>query len=573
MAIIAERIGVTDGQGRFILRDIDLHIPDGSISLIIGRNGAGKSTLLDALTGLVPLHTGTVMYEHESLWESDRRLNGSVLRQFGQVFQYPEQQLFASTIRKEFAYSLKYLKLDKKEVARRMEETMAQMNLDSAWSEESPHLLSGGQKRRLALATTLAARPKWLFLDEPTAGLDAKGVRSLVDFLTNQREQGVGLVIATHDLEALLPCADRIIVLAGGTVAAVLTRHELLHSQSSVVLREAGLEVPPALLLMEQLQAAGSNVVDHWLSPEEAVEEILHIHERKERVPGIPRSWARESKGASTETAQDTLLIPSHADPPQTGASRIPLAAAHDLMTFDPRGKWLLYMLLSMGIFLQSSWPGFFVGSIVALSIVIYVRVPWRPLLTVALPLIVLIIVSTLISSFSFEGDGQDRLQSSLRTVFELSKIFVVSMAGMALARVTTQLMIKSAIEYALRGLRHIRFPVEAIALGGSLMLRFITLFMQEYRRFGKIAKARAKDRMRHTGVRIRHLPVLLTPLIISLLQIASDLTTAMQARGLRNFGMKRTSRIRLRMERKDWVTVILGVILFGILVVIEMLA
>jgi len=240
------------------------------------------------------------------------------------------------------------------------------------------------------------------------------------------------------------------------------------------------------------------------------------------------------------------------------------------LSKLDPRAKWLFYMFLSVGILIQGSWTGFVLGSVVAVAIIVHVRVPWRPLLLVALPLVMLIIFSILVSGISLNGGFRVDLSSSLRTVFELLKILIVSMFGLTLATVTSQLMMKTAIEKSLRGLRRLRIPVEAIALGGSLMLRFIPLFMQEYRRFGKIVKARAKDRSRRNGVRLRQLPVLFTPMIISLLQIASDLTTAMQARGLTGFHIKRTSRVQLRMGSGDWMVIILGILILILLVLIE---
>jgi energy-coupling factor transport system ATP-binding protein len=187
-------------------------------------------------------------------------------------------------------------------------------------------------------------------------------------------------------------------------------------------------------------------------------------------------------------------------------------------------------------------------------------------LLTVTIPLFLFILLSMLISGIKVEQGVQLDLSASERTIFELLKILIVSMFGLSLAAVTSQLVMKHAIEHSLRGLSKFRLPVEAIALGCSLMLRFITLFLHEYRRFGKIVKARAKDRSKRNGIRFRHLPALFIPMIISLLQTASDLTTAMEARGMKSLKMRRTSGIRLQMVRRDWMVVLSGLLVFMML-------
>src|SRR5690606_5285801 len=142
--------------------------------------------------------------------------------------------------------------------------------------EESPHLLSGGQKRRLALATTMATHPDWLMLDEPTAGLDAQGVQALIEFLLIQRQQGRSMVIATHDIETLLPLADRIILVHCGSVAAIWTREEILSPRGADLLEEAGLLVPSALMMMRILsRIGGAPRQDRLLSPQEAMDMIV----------------------------------------------------------------------------------------------------------------------------------------------------------------------------------------------------------------------------------------------------------------------------------------------------------
>jgi len=595
MPIIAKGIRVTDDQGRVILRDIDLTIPDRSITLLVGRNGAGKSTLLEALSGLVHLASGYVMYDHEPLWENGKRLNAAVLRRFGVVFQYPEQQLFASTVRKEFAYSLRYLKLPEEEVARRSAAAMTAMGLPFSLGDESPHTLSGGQKRRLALATTISTGADWMLLDEPTAGLDASGISAFIDFLTAQRDRGCGLVVATHDLETLLPHADHVIVLANGSPAAELSRAEIWNGRGLRALQEAGMHIPADLWLTDRMSRAGLLTDSRWLSPDEAAEIIANARTAGPTAPckdvqdGLAcagnhreqhneyhnenRNECRSEHHGEYHDERHNNHIEDHYENHNEVRDEIRgenrhagLAVHHALQQLDPRAKWLFYMLLSIGILIQSSWIGFSAGALIALAIIVCARVPWRPLLTVTIPLFLFILLSMLISGIKVEQGVQLDLSASERTIFELLKILIVSMFGLSLAAVTSQLVMKHAIEHSLRGLSKFRLPVEAIALGCSLMLRFITLFLHEYRRFGKIVKARAKDRSKRNGIRFRHLHALFIPMIISLLQTASDLTTAMEARGMKSLKMRRTSGIRLQMVRRDWMVVLSGLLVFMML-------
>lgn len=575
MSITVRGAAISGGQRQPILQRVDMTIPKGSLTLIIGRNGAGKSTLLDALSGLIRLDEGEIQVDEQPLWLPNGRLNEDVVRRIGNVFQYPEQQLFASTVERELAYSLRYLKLSKEEAAKRISWALDSMGLDEELKHELPHLLSGGQKRRVVLASTIAARPEWLMLDEPTAGLDREGVDALLDFLLAEKKMGKSIVITTHDLESLLPHADHIVVLHDKTVLAEISREELWRDGVTDLLVKAGLRVPLALAVSDMLRQEGISLPDGWPSPREVAETIV-----KHRLSGIssersnstPQSSAEsaercsddtQSAGSTERLADISQQLPD--DPAERGTGFL-----HRL---DPRSKWLFYMLLSIGILFQSSWLGLLIGSIAAVSIIVYAKVSWRPLLKVTGPLLIFILISVLVSGFSLK-DGQIRLEavSSLKTMFELLKIVVVSMLGVTLAAITTQLMMKKAIEQSLRFLKPLRVPVEAIALGCSLILRFIPVLMHEYHRFSKIVKARGKEQLHGRGIRFRQMPALFIPLIVSLIQTASHLTIAMQARGLTSLNQPRTSRTHLRMERSDWKVVIAGVASFALLLWFELL-
>lgn len=561
MSLILRDVAVADRQGRLILQDVHATIPDASVTLIIGRNGAGKSTLLDAMSGLVPLCRGAIHYDDLSLWQEDR-LNKDVIRSIGNVFQHPEQQLFAATVEREVAYSLRYLGLPKDEVERRTVTSLERMRLPERLRQETPHLLSGGQKRRVALASTIAIQPGWLLLDEPTAGLDADGIAALLEFIELARSLGGSIVIATHDLETLLPHADHIVVLHAGRVAAQIRRDEMPHLAD--ILEQAGLAVPASLKLTDMVRRSGVRLDSSCPSPRELADAIVRAYDMNTRREPTPVFRSRQSS-SSEALARPGPEWPSKAfQPDRVTGEASPMPSF--LVRLDPRAKWLFYMLLSVGILIQKHGAGLAAGLMVAGMLVWYARVPWRPMVKLSIPLLVLLVASVLVSAFFGSGSGfRWQLSSSWRTVFELLKIWVVSLLGLTLAMTTSQLMMKQAIERSLGFLQRLRLPVGAIALGASLVLRFIPVLAQEYRRFSKIVKARSKDRLHREGIGLKQLPPMLIPLILSLFQLASDLTIAMQARGLRSFRAARTSCYQLRMTSADWTVVVLGLLLFAL--------
>jgi energy-coupling factor transport system ATP-binding protein len=564
---------VADRQGRLILRDIDVTVPDAAITLIVGRNGAGKSTLLDAMSGLVRPAKGTIHYDDRSLWLGSK-LSVDVLRSIGNVFQYPEQQLFAPTVERELAYSLRYLKLPRAEVVRRTIISLEHMRLPERLLRETPHLLSGGQKRRVALASTIIAQPRWLMLDEPTAGLDAEGVTALLEFVEYVRSRGCGVVIATHDLETLLPLADQIVVLQAGRVVTQITRDKL--AELTIVLQRAGLDVPISLKMADRLRQSGVRIDSSCPRPQELAAALVRHDGTKAASGSISKPDSGDtacSQPSSFMLAEQGLPVWKSDEQGSSNVSSVVVSSAsapHFLTRLDPRAKWLFYMMLSIGILIQKHWLGLFASMVIAGMIVIYARVPFKTMAKVTFPLALLLVVSALITGVGFDGGFRLELTSSSRTLFELMKIWIVSMLGLAFALTTSQLMMKQAIEQSLRFLQHLRLPVGAIALGASLMLRFIPVLAQEYRRFSKIVKARSKEHVHKDGIGFRQLPPLMIPLILSLFQIASDLTTAMQARGLRSFHIRRTASSQLKMAKIDWIVGMLGLLLFVLLVCLD---
>lgn len=560
MPITAHHIRVVNGQGTAILDDVHVSIPDASVTLVVGRNGAGKSTLLDALSGLAPLQAGEVHYDAKPLWKG-KRLNVEVLRLFGNVFQNPEQQLFAQTVEKEFAFSLKYMRLSPAEIDERSRLALRQADLSEAWLSASPLQLSGGMKRRVALASTMATDPSWLFLDEPTAGLDADGISALLDWLKQQRKEGKGIVIATHDLDTLLPLADHVIVLRNGQVVAQIAGEDIVRS--AVIFHEAGLGVPIALYMADMLASRGGKLTNGYPDAEHMAE-MIEQHLQSEKLDRGQELASARSEDDRLEELRSEEYETKH--PLSSPEAPSPTGGASGLAAVDPRAKWLFSLLMSIGILLQTNWLGLLVSGVITAVVLGSVQGAWRTMLRLSIPFAIFILISMTVSGLELGEEIRFSVESAQRTSFELLKILVTLGIGVGFAASTSQLMMKHALEQSLSGLRKLRFPVDAAALGASLILRFIPVLMKEFRRFARIVRARGKRPARIGVVRLRELPAMFIPLLISLFQLASDLTTAMHARGLTSFQQERTMSFELKMRRGDWFVMTIGALGFVLL-------
>ncbi|HEY8418350.1 MAG TPA: energy-coupling factor transporter ATPase [Limnochordales bacterium] len=257
------------------LRGVSLTIADGEFVALVGPVGAGKSTLLQHLNGLLIPPPGTVWVDGQDL--GARGVDWRAVRQrVGLVFQYPEQQLFAETVYADVAFGPRNLGLDEAMVVQRVQEAMAALGLDyERLKDRSPFTLSGGQQRRVALAGVLAMGPRYLVLDEPTAGLDPIGRRDLLELLARlHREQGVAVVLVTHDLEEAARLAEKVIVLAGGRVALAGPPAEVLGASRRADLQALGLDVPVAAQLVDELRQRGWDLPGHVVRDEDVVAAI-----------------------------------------------------------------------------------------------------------------------------------------------------------------------------------------------------------------------------------------------------------------------------------------------------------
>mgnify|MGYP004466884691 CR=1 FL=1 len=277
MSIILDKISYTYSAGTAYeiqaLKNINLEIKDGQFIGIIGHTGSGKSTLIQHLNGLMKATSGTIYYNGEDIYAQDydlRKLRSKV----GLVFQYPEHQLFETTIFDDVCYGPKNQGLTKEEAGLRAFEALKSVGLKEELYYQSPFDLSGGQKRRVAIAGVLAMQPEVLILDEPTAGLDPKGRDEILDLITAMhKERGITILLVSHSMEDVAQYVERIIVMNHGEMLYDDVPHEVfLHYKE---LEKIGLAAPQVTYLMHELHENGLPVDVNATTVDEAKNEIL----------------------------------------------------------------------------------------------------------------------------------------------------------------------------------------------------------------------------------------------------------------------------------------------------------
>ena len=262
------------------LKDINLVIPDGQFIGLIGHTGSGKSTLVQHLNGLLAPTSGNIYYNGADIHDSD--YNKKELRsKVGLVFQYPEHQLFEIDVFTDVCFGPKNLGLDKKETELRAYAALKQVGLEDEYFYQSPFDVSGGQKRRVAIAGVLAMKPKVLVLDEPTAGLDPKGRDDILNQIAYLHQQtDMTVILVSHSMEDIARYADRIIVMNKGSVMYNdKPKNVFAHYQE---LEKIGLAAPQVTYIMHDLKEQGFPVEVNVTTVEEAADEIMKVLEKKQ---------------------------------------------------------------------------------------------------------------------------------------------------------------------------------------------------------------------------------------------------------------------------------------------------
>lgn len=273
------------GTGKFrnlALDDVSFSLEKGEILSIIGHTGSGKSTLVQTLNGLLKPKSGTVCLDGENIFSSTELLKKARFR-VGLVFQYPEYQLFEESVFKDISFGPKNMGLDNEEIDRRVFKASSFVGLRSELLDKSPFELSGGEKRRTAIAGILAMEPEILILDEPTAGLDPGSGRNLIENLIKLRDKnGTTIIIVSHSMENTAKISDKIMVMNAGKCEMFGTPKEIFSQEER--LSELSLGIPQITRIMKSLKQRGCAVRDDILTVNEAFVELISLLSRRENL-------------------------------------------------------------------------------------------------------------------------------------------------------------------------------------------------------------------------------------------------------------------------------------------------
>ena len=258
------------------LKDVSFCIQKGEFVGIIGHTGSGKSTLIQHLNGLLKPTSGTVLLDGTDIW-SDKAITRQSRFRVGLVFQYPEYQLFEETVYKDIAFGPKNMKLDSQEIDRRVREAAEFVGITQEQLMLSPFDLSGGQKRRVAIAGVIAMEPEVLILDEPTAGLDPEGREEILDNICRyQQQKNATIMMVSHSMSDIARFADRLLVMRGAELAMNGTPEEIFSRVQELV--EMDLDIPEVSRVFMRLRELGLPVSNVY-TQEQAVAELNRLRE------------------------------------------------------------------------------------------------------------------------------------------------------------------------------------------------------------------------------------------------------------------------------------------------------
>ena len=283
MSLIVHEGGYIYSKGtayeKTALENINIQIGEGEFIGIIGHTGSGKSTLIQHMNGLLRPTSGTVYYNGEDIWDGDYSLK-KLRSKIGLVFQYPEYQLFENSVIEDVKFGPRNIGISPLEVDLHSYEALKQVGIGEDLLDVSPLELSGGQRRRVAIAGVLAMQPEVLVLDEPTAGLDPKGRDEIFELLTELHEKrNITIILVSHSMEDVARYVDRLIVMNQGTIAYDGTTEEVFSYHKD--LEKIGLMAPQVTYVMEGLARRGVKLPYHAITVEQAANSIWEAWKRQ----------------------------------------------------------------------------------------------------------------------------------------------------------------------------------------------------------------------------------------------------------------------------------------------------
>ena len=279
---------------RLALDDVSITIPEGKITAIAGHTGSGKSTLIQHLNGLISPTSGSVLVDGVDIAAKGQAARAA-RRSVGMVFQYPEHQLFEETVEQDIAFGPKNYGMSPEEISERVRFAMDFVQLDyKEYSQRSPFQLSGGQMRRAAIAGVVALKPKYLVLDEPTAGLDPKGREELMQRIMKlHRQEKNTIILVSHSMDDIARFADNVVIMNRGRVLMEGTPREVFVREDFI--RQAGLDVPQITNIVKALKIRGWDISSNIYTMDEAVDAIFQAV----KVPRRPGGTSADRSGGA----------------------------------------------------------------------------------------------------------------------------------------------------------------------------------------------------------------------------------------------------------------------------------
>lgn len=562
-----------------VLNDISLSIPSGRVTLIAGRSGAGKTTLACLAAGLTKAESGSVL------------LGGTapVPGEVALAFQNPEQQLFLETVEHELAFAPRNLGCSEDEVARRVSDAASQLEIKELLPSD-PFCLSGGQARRVALASILTLSPRAVVLDEPTAGLDAPARAALHRLVQDLACKGLPVLVVSHDLEEWLAAADQVVLLADGTIAWQGTPGALASDMDAFA--RAGLEPPESWQLRELLAQAekrdsagvnGATSANTATRDQEAgaVQGPEGVEAQEPRATeardskstaaqGPKAAVARALKGVATQEPSSHGLgvaaKPSRKDAAGRGLEdvdarvKVTLLLVATAALFAARAPWTLAMWAMLCLLvLRASGIG---GKAVA-----------HALKPVAL-LFAFIVCANLVScdgsaDVAIAGGVGISTVGAARAATAVARIIMLVCLALSVATSTTPTKLAHACTSLMRPLGHIGVPIEDVGLVLSMALRFIPIVSEEAGRIRLAQRARGVNFDEGSVLRrVRAWAAVLTPLVVGLFRRADRVAESMDARcyGQRSSGQHR----RVPLQPADKLVLLGGLVVMAVLTVLS---
>lgn len=505
-----------------------LTLVPGQVTLLAGGNGAGKTTWLEKLAGLRPPEGMRIHYGDEPLWQEGRwgkqRLNARALLRYSYAPQSPENGLFSRTLSEELKYSGRPYRLSEEKLDERVAEALEAVGWHADWLARDPYRMSGGERRRAALAATFVPPASWLLLDEPSAGLDGAGHARLGGYLTGLKERKVGAVLVSHDLDWALPLADSVLLLDyEGTVRQCSPAQLLAHPEWLV---EAGMTAPLWLEIAHKLHLRGIPAEQLW-SPDFAARAVASVGEIK--APG--EAERINAKASARRRSKD-------AEP-----------AKHRLGAFDPRTIWLSYILLSLGIFAQDRWAGIAVSGVLTMLLLAAGRISlwrWRTLLrNYAL---FSVIVSAIFATgwLSFDTDA------FIGTMLPFTRTYLVLLLGLCIPLVMTPLSLRNALQKLLTFRERTPAFAHRLILTVTLMIRFVPVLVEEWGRFARIDLSRGKMRPGRSWAIASKLKDMALPFMLSIFRLGDEIAIALESRGVAR-DVRPTRAAKLQWKARDY--------------------